>query len=215
VPKVYIYVVRYDLGFAPNPFGGVCTFACCMPVIRRTADVGDWLIGMGGRDLKATGRCIYAMRVTGDLTFNQYWNSERFRGKRPIRNGSRRTMVGDNIYRTDRKSGGWLQENSVHSQPSGQQDPDNTRHDTQTDRLLISEEFLYFGENAPMVPAKLLWKIGYRNGRGHRVFTEKECETLLEWIKVQAGQQVNQVLGDPFQFRESGKRYSKTRNRLI
>jgi Nucleotide modification associated domain 2 len=38
-----------------------------MPVIRRTASEGDWLIGMGGKDLKATGRCIYAMRVTGHM----------------------------------------------------------------------------------------------------------------------------------------------------
>lgn len=213
--NVYIYVVRYDFGFAPNPFDGVCTFACCMPVIRRTAKVGDWLIGMGGRDLKATGRCIYAMRVTDHLSFNEYWNSEQFRVKRPVRHGSRRAMVGDNIYRTDPQSGKWLQENSVHSQPNGEQDLPNTEHDTQTDRVLISEEFFYFGENAPAVPSKLLEKIGYRNRRGHRVYEKEECQGLLDWIKAKAGQQVNRVLGDPFQFRMSEKRYSRTRNRLI
>jgi hypothetical protein len=210
-----MYVVRYDFGFAPNPFDGVCTFACCMPVIRRTATVGDWLIGMGGRELKAAGRCIYAMHVTGDLSFNEYWNSERFRGKRPVRHGSRRTMVGDNVYHTDPKTGKWLQENSVHSQPNGEQDMANTEHDTQTDRILISEEFFYFGEKAPTVPSKLLDEINYRNGRGHRVYSQKECQKLLDWIKLTAGQQVNRVLGDPFQFRMSDKRYSRTHNRLI
>jgi hypothetical protein len=170
---------------------------------------------MGGGDLKATGRCIYAMRVTGHLSFNEYWNSEQFRVKRPVRNGSRRAMVGDNIYRTDPKSGKWLQENSVHSQPNGEQDLPNTEHDTQTDRILISEESFYFGENAPAVPANFLEKIGYRNRRGHRVYKQKDCQSLLNWIKAKAGQQVNRVLGDPFQFRMSGKRYSRTRNRLI
>lgn len=213
--KVYIYVVRYDFGFAPNPFGGVCTLACCMPVIRRTADKGDWLIGMGGKDLKAKGRCIYAMRVTGEMTFNEYWQSDQFRGKRPARNGSRKTMVGDNVYHTDPKTGEWLQENCVHSKPSGEQDQPNTLHDTGTDRVLISEEFYYFGAEAPEVPAKLLDQIGYRNGRGHRVYQKEDCQKLLHWIKAVAGSEANRVLGDPFQFRMSDKRYSRTRNRLI
>jgi Nucleotide modification associated domain 2 len=124
-------------------------------------------------------------------------------------------MVGDNIYRTDPQSRKWLQENSVHSQPNGEQDLPNTEHDTQTDRVLISEEFFYFGENAPAVPSKLLEKIGYRNGRGHRVYEKEDCQRLLDWIKAKAGQQINRVLGDPFQFRMSEKRYSRTRNRLI
>ena len=115
---------------------------------------------MGGKELGATGRCIFAMRVTEHLGFNEYWNSDRFISKRPVRHGSRRTMMGDNIYHTDPKTGKWLQENSVHSQPNGEQDPENTKHDTSTDRILLSEEFYYFGENAPLVPAKLLQKIG-------------------------------------------------------
>jgi hypothetical protein len=186
-----------------------------MPVIRRTARQGDWLIGMGGRDLKATGRCIYAMRVTGEMTFNQYWQADRFIGKRPVRNGSRKTMVGDNVYRTDPKTGEWLQENCVHSQPSGEQDLPNTLHDTGTDRVLISEEFYYFGAKAPEVPARLLDQIGYRNGRGHRVYQKEDCRKFPDWIRTAAGRQANLVLGDPFQFRMGDKRYSRTHNRLI
>ena len=211
---VYIYVVRYDFGFAPNPFDGVCTLACCMPVIRRKAKIGDWIIGMGGSELKATGRCIYGMKVTRDLDFDQYWNAAEFFGKRPVRHGTRRTMVGDNVYRRDPQTKKWLQENCVHSQPSGEQDMSNTNHDTQTDRVLISDEFYYFGSNASLVPSKLLRKIGYKNGRGHRVFSQGDCEALLTWIKAEA-KESNRVLADPFQFRMSDKRFSKTRNRLI
>jgi hypothetical protein len=169
---------------------------------------------MGGKELRATGRCIFAMRVTDHLRFDEYWNSDRFISKRAVRHGSRRTMMGDNIYHTDPKTGKWLQEDSVHSQPDGKQDPDNTNHDTQTDRILLSEEFYYFGENAPLVPTKLLQKTGYKNGRGHRVFDEEDCQSLLSWVKKQAGHQVNRILGDPFQFM-SDKRFSRTRNRLI
>lgn len=209
-----MYVVRYDFGFAPNPFGGACTLACCMPVIRRKAKLGDWLIGMGGSELKATGRCIYAMKVTRDLSFDQYWTTQEFLGKRPVRNGTRRTIVGDNVYHHDPESKKWLQENCVHSQPNGTQDMPNTNHDTQTDRVLISDEFYYFGSKAPPIPAKILKRLGYKNGRGHRKFSTNDCEALLDFIRAAAGH-ANRVLGDPYQFKMSDKRFSKTKNRLI
>src|SRR3979490_1807345 len=96
--KVYMYVVDRDFGFAPNPFHGCCTLATCKPDIRKGARVGDWVIGVGGSRLKATGRCMFAMRVTAKLSFNQYWESAEFLDKKPIRTGSRKMMVGDNIY---------------------------------------------------------------------------------------------------------------------
>ena len=44
-PHFFMYVVKVDSGFAPNPVGGLCTLACCKPTIRKTANVGDWIIG--------------------------------------------------------------------------------------------------------------------------------------------------------------------------
>lgn len=213
--NVYFYVVNYDLGFAPNPFDGVCTLACCMPTVRRTARLGDWIVGMGGRALKATGSCIYAMRVDGDLSFDQYWASERFRGKRPARNGSRKKMVGDNIYHRDPATGLWLQENSVHSRLDGGQDALNTRHDTQTDRILFSDKFFYFGASAPAVPPAMLKQIGFKNGRGHRKYDLKKCGSFLAWVEKQGGGHPNLLRCDPFEFRKSDKRYDKKRNKLI
>ena len=32
---VYEYVMKCDTGFAPNPFYGTCTLACCKPRIRK------------------------------------------------------------------------------------------------------------------------------------------------------------------------------------
>lgn len=213
--NVYIYVVKYDFGFAPNPFGGVCTLSCCKPKIRKRAVVGDWVIGMGGRDLKATGRCVFATQITGAMTFEEYWASPDFRGKRPKRNGSRKKMVGDNIYWRDPETGAWNQENSIHSRQDGSRDPGNTGHDTSVDRILISERFLYFGINAPTVPARMLTAINYKNGRGHRVFTDQQCKPLLDWVVEQGGGPMNLVLGNPFQFHQADKRYSLTANRMI
>ncbi len=47
---IYSYVLRYDDGVAPNPFFGFCTLAVCKPVIRRKAQVGDWIIGTGSKE---------------------------------------------------------------------------------------------------------------------------------------------------------------------
>lgn len=213
--RVFIYVISHDLGFAPNPFHGVCTLACCKPVIRRTAEVGDWIIGMGGQALNATGRCIYAMQVTAHLRFEEYHESADYSQKRPIRNGSRRSMVGDNIYSINVESGKWVQDNSVHSLPNGDQNDANTAHDTQVNRVLLSEQFIYFGDSAPIVPTGIFETIGYRNGRGHRVYQSEQCNDLITWLYEQANQNFNRVLGDPFQFRISEKRYSIEKNKLI
>jgi hypothetical protein len=72
VPRLFSYVLRKDDGAAPNPFWGVCTLAICKPVIRRTAEVDDWVVGTGskrapdGRDL--SGTVVYAMRITKKLS---------------------------------------------------------------------------------------------------------------------------------------------------
>src|SRR4051794_15707496 len=110
-----MYVVDRDFGFAPNPFHGSCTLATCMPRIRKPAQLGDWVAGMGGRRLKATGRCIYAMRVTETKTFDDYFADPAFFDKRPVRNGSSVMMVGDNIYHVDCSNGLWRQLDSHHS----------------------------------------------------------------------------------------------------
>lgn len=213
--KVYMYVVARDFGFAPNPFHGVCTLATCKPIIRRTAQVGDWIIGMGGSKLKATRRCIYAMRVTDALTFDEYWEAPEYRCKRPVRNGSRKTIVGDNIYYRVGGMGDWQQEDSHHSQPDGTLDPLNTAHDTRTNRVLISRNFYYFGNSAPLVPLDILRGINFRNAIGHRVFSFSDAQPLLSWLEEAAGNKINHVLGDPFQFTQSAARYSKRVDRIL
>ena len=212
--NVYMYVVARDFGFAPNPFHGVCTLATCKPRIRSGAKMGDWVIGMGGSRLRATGRCIFAMRVTETLTFDQYWSKPAYRDKRPVRNGSRKMMVGDNIYHRDPNDGAWLQEDSHHSRPDGSINPDNVERDTKTNRVLISSDFLYFGSAAPAIPPEILATIGFVNGIGHRVYSEEVCRTLLGWLHSEFGDARNQFLGDPFQFDQSDARYSVLTDRV-
>ena len=128
--SVFVYVVARDFGFAPNPFHGFCTLACCKPKIRSAAEVGDWVFGMAGGDLSAPGNCIFGMRVTETLSFDQYWLDPRFEVKKPLRNGSRVMMLGDNIYHRREVGKDWLQEDSHHSRPDGSPDASNIKTDT-------------------------------------------------------------------------------------
>lgn len=64
--SVYVCALSYDLGFAPNPFGGLCSLACCKPQIRARAGLGDWIIGLTSTKLPPVMRCVFGMVVTGD-----------------------------------------------------------------------------------------------------------------------------------------------------
>lgn len=73
------YAITRDFGFAPNPFHGVCTLATCKPRIRKSANVDDWILGIGGAQLrKANKKCILLMKVTEKIDFNDYWLDSRF-----------------------------------------------------------------------------------------------------------------------------------------
>lgn len=147
--RLFTYAVTRDLGFAPNPFYGFCTLATCKPRLRRSAKVGDWVMGVGGSEMGELRRkCIYLMEVSEILSFDEYWNDERFRLKKPVRNGSRVQALGDNIYHHDEK-GEWVQSDSHHSLPDGSLHEGNLNTDTATtDKVLVSEKFIYFGAKA-------------------------------------------------------------------
>jgi hypothetical protein len=212
--RCYIYVVDRDFGFAPNPFHGYCSLATCKPGIRRKAEIGDWVIGMGGTRLRATGRCIFAMCVTEVTSFDEYWQNPRYLDKKPVRNGSSKMMVGDNIYHRNVSTGEWLQFDSHHSNPDGTANEHNVINDTSTNRVLLSNHFYYFGKHAAVVPIEILNALGYRNGRNYRVYPEVVCAPLIQWLTDTLSDSLNIVAGDPFDFDDSERRYSVLDNKV-
>ena len=214
--SVYVYAVSYDLGFAPNPFGGLCTLACCKPKIRAKAVEGDWIIGMTGVKTRPALRCVFAMVVTGHTTFDEYWANPDFASRRPVRNGTPKKQVGDNIYHRDTPTSGWLQENSVHSEVDGTQSRSNTAHDTRINRILLSTQFVYFGDLAPPLPQEIRDKLSYaRNPRDCRKFRAVDAKPLTDWLRVKMDEHPNQVLGDPINFASRLKRYSPALQRMV
>jgi hypothetical protein len=160
---LYSYVVRHADGFAPNPYSGYCTLACCKPGIRRRAQVGDWIVGLAP---KAQGSAIiYFMRVDEVLTFEDYWNDTRFEDKKPRLDGETSSRLGDNIYRP-LDNGDFRQLQSKHS--SGiNENASNKEHDLSGLNVLVSRTFSYFGPppaGHPLPPALQALRVG----RGYR-----------------------------------------------
>lgn len=204
---LYVYVIARDFGFAPNPFHGVCTLATCKPGIRKSATVGDWILGVGGKGLGLAHRkCILLMKVSEKVSFQDYWDDPRFSLKKPCRNGSNVKMIGDNIYHKNASSE-WVQEDSHHSNADGSVHQINLDRDTGTsESVLISRYFFYFGEKA--IPVDLA-SIQYVSGLGFKKISLSESERGRELIETVYGENrkdINLLIADPCQFMNSHQR---------
>lgn len=200
--RIYSYVVRYDSGFAPNPFYGYCTLATCKPEIRRTASVGDWVVGCGSANqaVKRGGHLVYAMKVTEILSFDEYSVDPRFSSKKPYRSGSRKQSCGDNIYYRGDEQSIWKQRDSFHAQADGTPNPDHINKDTSVNRILISNDYVYFGGEGPTFPEDLKSREGHpicKSGIGHACYDDPNVIVDLEkWVRsLGAGYQ-----GAPFEW---------------
>lgn len=182
--KVYSYVVARDFGFAPNPFHGFCTLATCKPVIRKNAEIGDIIIGIGSgaQDSAYSGRMIYAMIVSEILTYDEYWTDSRFQAKKPYMGGSKMQMYGDNIYHTSPQTGVIVQEFSHHSNEDGTTNYNNYNRDVPGEKVLVAEQFWYFGNQAIEIPSSLSCLLNVK--RGHQVWKEQDLYCAVRaWLE--------------------------------
>lgn len=183
--KIYSYVLRYDDGAAPNPFWGMCTLTICKPSIRRTAQVGDWVVGLGSKRAKSndgkfhdfSGRIVYAMKISQIMPLLEYdsFCKKYLPNKIPDWSNTRdwRLRMGDCIY--DFSEGKIPQlRDSVHKVW-------NIKKDLSGINALISDHFYYFGEDPILLPLELS-KIVFQN-QGHRKFDDINLYSKLEsWL---------------------------------
>lgn len=176
-PKLYSYIVANDTGFAPNPFYGYCTLATCKPKIRETAQVGDWIVGTGSKRKGKAGYAVYAMRVTEIMTFDEYWNDPRFLDKRPNRQSSSlKEKAGDNIYYRAEKDDEWQQSESYH-------DCTHMEKDTRVNRVLISDDFVYWGGDGALMPL-FNGESVCCSTQGHKCrFDGNVVRGFIEWVR--------------------------------
>lgn len=175
--RLYRYIVRYDGGTAPNPFGGFCTLAICKPVIRRCARKGDWVLGFRSGD---HSRLVYAMQVCEVLPLGKYWEDPRFLARRPP--GTEMAHGGeiptDNIYRPSPVGGGlvWVP-NRVHDQG-------NVQRDTSGLNALVADRYWYFGAEAPIFPPDLAHL--QPRTQGHAVHVRRQPhdeDVVVSWLE--------------------------------
>ena len=151
--RLFTYTIRIDDGAAPNPFRRMCTLAICKPGIRRVAEPGDWVAGIGSRNARSgdlSGCLVYAMRVGEVLSLKDYDEQARERWPHRIPNVTSTDLserLGDCIY--DYSSGSPVQRPSVHG-------PKNVKTDLSGKNVLLSRDFYYFGSWAIALPKRLL-----------------------------------------------------------
>jgi hypothetical protein len=174
--RVFSYIVAVDSGFAPNPFHGILTLACCKPKIRLHARTGDIIVGLTGAS--HGHRVVYVARLDDKLTFPQYWADPRFRRKRPNMASTRRAKRrGDNIYE---HLGGdrYHQLPSEHSHGEAEH-LGHKKHDLGGRFVLTSRDFSYFGRDAIRLPARFAELV---TGRGHKCrFPDALVSAVARW----------------------------------
>jgi hypothetical protein len=122
------------------------------------------------------------------MTFNQYWSGPRFRAKKPNLRGSKKQAFGDNIYWKDARTTLWCQVNSHHSLTDGSPNESNVVADMSAARVLISDDFVYWGGSGPPLPQKFLsygtQRINLCAGRGHKnKFPPSFVHEFIAWFR--------------------------------
>ena len=178
-PTLFSYVVRVDYGSAPNPYHDLCTLVICKPVIRRTANKNDWIVGLGSKDSPLgdiSNKVAYAMKVTKKMKMKEYdgFCKEKYPGKIPDWNSSDyRRLVGDSIYDFSDPLKPKIRK-SVHTEK-------NKERDLGGEYALLSNDFYYFGNKPEKLPKNLLDII--KDGPGHKSKSNKiYVEEFIRWI---------------------------------
>ena len=144
---LFSYIVRYDDGYAPNPFHGFCTLAYCKYPMRPYVQEGDYVVGLGKKELG--NRLVYAMRVTEALEHDRYLQDPRFEERR------------------------------------GDYDNTNAKEEiAEASRVLISDDFAYWGGDGRHLPKSLggliLERQGYKSKANASLIPE-----FVKWFKRQ------------------------------
>lgn len=158
-PKLFSYIVAHDSGFAPCVMDGLLSLACCKPKIRSAAGTGDWIMGTTPKK-RRSGRLVFLMKVDEKITFADYYR------KFPKRRA-------DNIYRP-------LKNRRYHQKKNRNYGRHQKKRDLSTGFVLISRDFVYFGDSAIPIPREFSHLV--HGTLGHKKITDsKVIIRFLNW----------------------------------
>lgn len=171
--RIISYVVTHDYGFAPNPYHDFLTLATCKPKIREYAKVGDLVIGTGSVAGIGLNKLIYAAIISEVVSTEEYSTNPRFEIKKPHDNLDVKMRRGDNIYYKDGNE--WKQ------RPNNFHDKNEFDHDLSSQRILICEQFWYFGDKAPNIPEQFSDII--KEKQGHKYTSDESIiNGFMVWL---------------------------------
>jgi hypothetical protein len=191
--RLYSYCLRYDGGAAPNPYWGTCTLVICKPIIRRTAEIGDWIVGLGSANSPIgdiSTSVVYAMKVTSKLTLKEYDQFCKTSLPKKIpqwQSGDERLRMGDCIYQYERGEHPRIRQ-AVHSERERRQDLGGKY-------ALLSQHFYYFGDQPVPLP-EYLHPIMHTT-QGHKsIQNQPYAQSFVNWIE-HLGYSSNKLYGNP------------------
>lgn len=193
--KLYSYIVRSDLGLAPNPYWGELTLNVCKPQIRKTANINDWIVGTGSKYVKNknggiknySGLLVYAMKVTNKMTMREYdgYCLQNLQNKIPHKKEPK-VLVGDSIYNYS-ECGIPLLRKIIHTE-------NQKAIDLSGKNTLLSKEFYYFGEKAQPIPAEFSNII--KKEQGHLIVKDTDLINRFKvWLNTNF--EINKLYGEP------------------
>ena len=190
--RLFSYCIPVDDGAAPNPYWGVCTLAICKPKIRSVAKIGDWIAGVGSKNVQGVSyenKLVYAMKVTQRFTMQEY--DEHCRSQLPnkipdVDHTEYNRKVGDSIY--DYSTIRPTLRKSVHNQL-------NECRDLGGKYVLLSNHFYYFGDQAIDIPFELLPIVNQRQGHKSNANEPYKLD-FVDWIE-KTQYEPNRLYGKP------------------
>ena len=189
MPKLYLYKLTVDDGGAPCVQAELFSLAICKPMIRSTANVGDYIFGFAANSLSRGNRLIYVARVTEKVSSGAYWAGSRFSDRE------------DCIYE-------WHEGKlTLRSDARHHQDMSYLERDLGPSpfysraNVLVSDDFRYFGSagtSAYKDKFPLVKEAVERLGQGHRVWHTLELAAQLEALRDFVWTETSEkVIGEP------------------
>ena len=170
--NIYSYILMHDTGFAPCIQNNLLTLGCCKPVIRRSAKIGDYIVAFYGKaqeDKRFSHALAYIAKVTKVMTYKQYFIHHKNRT--------------DCIY-----------DEKLKQLPNDYHDTEHKKRDLSGFNVLLSTDFIFFGNSLKYIDEKYLSMIA---GRGHKVrHNEKFKKSFPKHFKELKKKHGNGLLGE-------------------
>lgn len=172
MPRLYFYKLTVDDGGAPCVQDGLLSLAICKPMIRTTAQPGDFIFGFAANSLYLDNRLIYLALVTSKVY--DYYEADQYLGR------------GDCIYKRYEGRFSWRSGARYHGRFRDLEHDLGRGPDYSRACVLLSTDFRYYGDNGPAeykTRYPLINDAVERLGQGHRIHHKELLRQQLLELK--------------------------------